>query len=331
MYAVPYMVGNGISTVLGIEKSYAKNYLFGMFFIWASTQLLAVPLILLKQSFWVVVILMSAIILGMVVWGVYLNKFPKLCFVSCKLVEKAALIIMVAFMIAMLFSNLFTQHIDQDDSRFVVNAVDMLRTNRMYLTNLVTGEAFETWQGELVKDVTSPWAVYIAFCAKLTCTNAAVMAHTVLPQVLMICSYAVFWLISEVFFKNDIVNRCIFVCLILFLNLYGYYSIYNAETFYLTRLWQGKAVVAAIGIPGIFLISMWLYDTEKYKSHIILLAMLNMAMCLMSGMGLIIGAVMLGCIGMIFGICKKNWKLSVLMWSLCIPNAIYFVINAILG
>ena len=37
------------------------------------------------------------------------------------------------------------QHTDYDDSRFVVNAVDMIRTDRMFLTNPSTGRELAKW------------------------------------------------------------------------------------------------------------------------------------------------------------------------------------------
>lgn len=65
-----------------------------------------------------------------------------------------------------------------DDSRFVVNAVDTVRTNRMLLTDVNTGQEIAYWTGDLYKDVISPWAVFAAYLSKITGISAASMMHT---------------------------------------------------------------------------------------------------------------------------------------------------------
>jgi len=136
-----------------------------------------------------------------------------------------------------------------------------------------------------------------------------------------------FWVISKELFKNDITNRCIFMCFVVLLNVYGYYSIYSAETFMLTRIWQGKATVASVAVPTMLLLCMWLYENEKSYGYYIILALMDIGMCLMSGMGVIIGALILASFGLVYGFVKRKLWITLLMWMMCIPNAVYFVVN----
>lgn len=330
LFAAPFLIGNGICSFLRIEKTIAKNYFFGMVTIWALCQLISVPLVLLKASFVAVVALMTILIVGLSAYGIYRGRFPRIRFAIHRKMDMVAAGLMFFGIFALILCTIFTQHGDWDDSRFVVNAVDMVRTNRMFLTNPMSGEEAPTWIGELAKDVTAPWAVFIAYCAKMTGVFATVMAHTVLPVVLLICAFCVFWMISEVFFKEDLFHRSVFMYLVILLNLYGHFSIYSSETFLLTRLWQGKAVVAGVGIPAIFLVLMWIYEKKKRTSHMALLLFLNLSICLMSGMGTIVGAMMLGCTGLVYGILKHDRKLMLTLWSMCMPNVLYFLIHSIL-
>lgn len=338
LYLVPMLVGQGVSRILKIDTTIVKNFLIGNIFIWALFQLVTVPLVLMKQSFLIVVTIVNIVTLVICLWVLFDEIIKKKCeniklhvwtskLTAYKMADVFALLVMFGAIGWLLYKVISLQHTDADDSRFVVNAVEIVRTNRMFLTDLITGQELSTWIGEIIKDVTSPWAVYIAYYAKMTGISAVILAHSVLPVSLILCAMSVFWLISKEIFKDDITNRSIFMCFVILLNVYGYYSIYSAETFMLTRIWQGKATVASVAIPAMFLLCMWLYENEKSYGYYVLVALLDIGMCLMSGMGLIIGVVMLGSFGLVYGLLKKKLWISLVMWAMCIPNAVYFVIN----
>lgn len=323
----PILLGNTICGILKIDIKLSNSYVIGYVGLWALFQLVTVPLVLMKQSFMIVVVIISVAAIGMIIYGI------KKKYYSIKLPEfknwgdRIAFIVMCLAIVALLVVTATLQHTDADDSRFVVNAVDIVRTNKMFLTNPATGQAIPHWEGELVKDVTSPWAVFIAYCAKVTDIHPTIMAHSVLQLVLTFILCLVYWMLSDVFFKEDITSRSIFVVLALLINVYGHYSVYSAETFAITRIWQGKAVVASIGIPLIYMVSMWIYDDYKKKSQYGLLFLVSMAMCLMSGMGIIISAVMVGCISVVYGIVKKDVRVFVKMMLAAVPCGLYYLIN----
>ncbi len=339
LYIVPVLVGNGVNRIWKMKSGVVRDFLLGNIFIWAFLQLITVPLVIAKQSFLVVIGLLTGAILLVSAAGIILGRnewHPKVwwknCLESAKVLLKNAeaiisQVLFIGILGYILYNVIALQHTDADDSRFVVNAVDILRTNRMFLTDPSTGLPVESWFGELIKDVTAPWAVYIAYCAKMTGISAVIMAHSVLPVSLILCAVAVYWLLAKHLIKR-FANRCIFMFVVLLIQLYGCMSIYTAETFMLTRIWQGKAVVASVGIPAMLLIGMWLYRKEKEWRYYILLLALDMAMCLMSGMGIIIGAIMLGCMGLIYGIAKRKPWMSLALWGMCIPNVVYYVINS---
>lgn len=323
---IPILMGNSICTILKLDITIGKAYTVGFVGMWAILQLITVPLVMLKQSFMIVVIVESVLICAICLYGLIKRRFaspiPKLKGLG----EKAAFAVMCIIVVALLVVTALMQHTDADDSRFVVNAVDIVRTNKMFLTNPATGQPIAVWEGELIKDVTSPWAVFIAYCAKVTGIHATIMAHTFLPIVLTLMMCVVYWLLSDIFFRGDIVYRSVFTIMAIILNVYGYYSVYSAETFAITRIWQGKAVVASIGIPFIFLIGMWIYENVEQNGLYVLLFMTALAMCLMSGMGIIIGAVMSGCIGFVYGVMKKNIKAFLKIVAAALPCIIYFAI-----
>ena len=343
VYIMPCIVGLGVSRVLRIDdRTVVKSFVVGNIFIWGFLQLITVPFVLIKGSFSTVVLIVNLVLCSICLW-VLIDEFffknrenfkwrnwtSRIRFVNKT--DMVSLTMMAGMLIWLLYMIITLQHTDGDDSRFVVNAVEMIRTDRLLLTDLITGEELETWIGEIVKDVTSPWAIYTAYCAKMTGISAVITAHSVLAVSLILCSMGVFWLMSKEFFKENLTNRSIFMCFVVLLNIYGHFSRGSAETMRLIRIWQGKASVASIAVPALFLFCMWLYENEKKYSYYIIIMMTNLGMCLMSGMGVVIGAIMLGCIGVVYGIAKKNVWMTIALWAMCIPNVMYYLINAKLG
>ena len=326
---VPVLVGNTICGIAGIDIKVSSSFVTGYIGIWSLFQLVIVPLVLLKQSFSLVVAIVTGAIVGVSIYGIARKYYSVKTPIYGKMTEKLAFICMCLVVLALLAVTALMQHTDADDSRFVVNAVDIVRTNKMFLTNPATGQAIDIWEGELVKDITSPWAVFIAYCSKMTGIQATIVAHTFLPIVLTLIMCIVYWMLSDIFFKDDVTYRSIFSILAILLNVYGYYSIYSAETFAITRIWQGKAVVASIGIPLIYLISMKIYENDTKNGYYALLYMMSFAMCLMSGMGIIIGAVMIGCIALVYGIMKKSFMIFFKLAMPALPCAVYFIIYSV--
>ena len=327
----PVLLGNTICGMLGIDIKVSRSYVTGYIGLWALLQLITVPLVLLKQNFMIVVVAVSVVVIALIIYGIK-KKYYGFSIPEFKNTgSKIAFTIMCLAILALLVVTAIMQHADADDSRFVVNAVDIVRTNKMFLTNPATGESIPIWEGELVKDVTSPWAVFIAYCSKVTDIHPTIMAHTVLQLVLTFIMCLVYWMLSEVFFKDDTSGRSIFVSLVLLIIVYGSYSVYSAETFAIARIWQGKAVVASIGIPLIFMICMWIYDDIKHRGNYVLLVLNTMAMCHMSGMGIIVSVIMTGCMGFVYGIAKKNIKVFLGMFISVVPGVVYYLVNTLVG
>lgn len=322
---VPLLVGNGVCSHLDVKQNIIVNYIVGWISIWALFQFISVPFILKLLPFNMVIEVVCAIIALYLVYCWFTGKFEKYTIEHKSKKEKVIQVITIVGFVLFLFFNMSVQHTDADDSRFVVNAGDMIRTNTMFLTDPSTGATVGPWWGELKKDITSPWAAFAAMVSSITGIKPVVVFHSLLPIVLMCLIGCVYWQIANCIFKKDKNTKYIFMFFMILLNIFGYYSVYGAETFMLTRIWQGKAVVASFGIPAIIWISMKLYEEGKNYNYF-LLSMTQMSMCLMSGMGISIGAIMGICFGISYGVEKKSWRTMIKFFLTVIPNIIYALI-----
>ncbi len=243
---------------------------------------------------------------------------------KCRLSSYLALVLMALIIGVVIYQSVVLRNADADDSRFVVNAVEMVRTDRMYLTNPATGKEISRFKGELAKDVVAPWAVFPASASRWVGVSPTVFMHSVVPILMVILVSLAYYLLSRKFFPKGWGGRCFFVFLLWLINIYGYYSIYGPETFIMIRSWQGKAVVASFAIPMMIYIFFCIYEEPKNWGRYISLLAVNLCMCFLSSMGLVIGAVMIGCYAIVYAIAKRNLLILPKMLLLCIPNAVYY-------
>lgn len=343
LWIAPVFVGNAVCNKLSMRGTIPRSFVMGYLSMWSVFQIITVPLILLKVSFLVDVVVYSIFLVGIIAYGIVKKTYRSMTIPKADLSAWGGIIVMLAVGIYMIVQSYRLQLTNADDTRFVVNAVDTVRTNRMLLTDVNTGKEILSWTGDLFKDVISPWAVFVAYLSKITGISAASMMHTFLPPVLLAVMMCIFWLIAGELFDKHI-YRSLFVILLLVMYMYGYFSIYNAETFTIIRLWQGKATMAAVGIPALLYAFLRLYrllpDDRRWKEKTVYNAEQKGAICmvwltvfavaLLTSMSYILSTVMIGCFGFTYGIAKKSLRTAVMVWGTCLVNIAYLGISTLL-
>lgn len=332
LFAIPFILGQFFCSVLKMkETSVVQCVCLGTLVQWCIFQLISVPMIILRCSF-VTLVWVTSIIFGLMIVFCFSLKKAKakvgLFMLPDNWIDRISIIVMFLVFAFAVYCLVTYQHIDDDDSRFVVNIVDTIRTNKLLLTNPATGEDISVRTYELPRDVASPWAIFQAYVAFLTYIPATIFAHTVQPVALFILLFAVQWEISEVLVGKRIFDRCVFCVILWLLIWFGNYTGWSAEGFILRRIWQGKAIVAGIGIPYMTLLLARYYQEES-KVWIVSLLMANMAMCLLTNMGILFGVVLVGVFGLVYGILKKKIKVCFLLWLTAVPNLFYGVLSLI--
>ena len=312
VFSFPFLVGGLYRT-----SSLASTYLFGQLTLWAVFQVLAVPLVLLRVNyttlFWSY--LPIAVLLGIL--GLVRQLKIKL--------EKPTVFLILAILVIcyQAYFYIFKMHIDQDDARWIAEANDALVKNKMLLYNPATGEYIGRFVGEMVKDVFSPWPFYVAGIAKITGIRAASIAHTVYPPILLALSYMAYYEMGRQLFEKP-AEQGIFLLMVSVINMFmggGVENDYTQSVFTLVRIWQGKAVVAAIIIPAIFMLILRIQKDDTVQNWL-LLTVTTCAACLFSGMGIAISLLMTGVYGAYVVVCGR-WK-RIPYWLLSMVPPIVF-------
>ena len=175
--------------------------------------------------------------------------------------------------------------------------------------------------------ILSPFPIFLAVLAQISSIHATVIAHTILPFLLIPLSYYVYWMIGKCLFPKSREQASVFLLLTAIVQMFSYYSVYTPGTFLLLRSWQGKAVLANILLPSIFCFGLALWR-EKRKSFAdwFFLGTLTTASCLVSTMGFMLAPIMAGIIGILCALKNKTFSIIPAMLCCCIPNIIFSVI-----
>ncbi len=344
---VPLLIGAEVTYLLKIPGGFIQSYVLGFFSVMAICEVIAVPCALFKSSFTLVLILFFVTNACIIVLAI-IHKSPtkiwsiKKLFSSWKKfrwLEITALVALIAVLAIIIINSIRLHVIDEDDSRFVVTAADIMRTNKIFLTDPNTGITYSQWPYgvDVAKDIVAPHAVFCAIMAASTMTSAVVFMHTIYPVVLYVVATGVYYLlITELLNSSErIANdkhveayKFFFIAIIYLYVIYHFSTRATVQTVFLVRLWQGKAILASIIIPALIYTMMLIYNLIDNKSKIpkeqrphliIYLLVFVLAGCLTSSMATLLIPMILLVYGLAYGITKKSPVLMLRIWSTALP------------
>ena len=339
---LPTLSGYGLGRLLRVDGKLSDAVIMGYLLLWTVIQIMSVPVTLMKGSFRLIAWTTAAVLIAFAAVGI--TAFIKQGKSSEKSKDKTeklsvyALILAVgciAFTLFIVYKIISLYHFDADDTRYVVNAVDIVRTDKILLTDPTSGTGFTLRYGDFYKDLVSSWSVFLAYAGYMTRLLPTIAAHTVLHVILYLLIICLYWKLSGVLIpeteerdrSSRLEGRCIMVYLVQLLIAYGYYSVQSSETFILTRLWQGKAMAAGFGVPLLFLMGLRLYEKPDRKALWAILLLAEFSLCHMSAMGIVIAAIVTAVMSFCIAIAKKKPLVLILGMLCCIPSAAYFVIG----
>ena len=170
-----------------------------------------------------------------------------------------------------------------DDYDYVVSSLDTLDKDILANTNIVTGAP----QTMLEKRAVASWTTYISYLAKVSGFEVTTICHTIMPVLLLLVAYAVYFWISGLLFK-EIDNRLIFMNIFATALMFGQYSHYSLTFRMLCTLWQGKAVLFTISVPFLLAYYIKLYSEDIDNGCILPLIAVSMGSTSLSAMSMMV-------------------------------------------
>lgn len=225
---------------------------------------------------------------------------------------------------------------DGDDAYYVVQSVLADQTGVLNRIRPYTGLSTDLD----IRHALATLPLWIAYVARMTGIHATIVAHTLLPLILIPLTYYVFVQIGRKLFSDSSVKLPIFLTLVSIMQIWGNISIYTNETFFLTRTWQGKSVLANL----ILLVELWLMlelcareknrerqeETGSQLPYWLLLAVNHIAAAMMTSMGAFLTAMLFGITALVAAIRYRSWSILWKTALCCIPNVVYLMLLLVL-
>ncbi|HOO28584.1 MAG TPA: DUF6077 domain-containing protein [Lachnospiraceae bacterium] len=335
--AVPFILGLLIDRLLADSKTVlaARNFAFGFMLMAAVFQLLAVPMILLHMRFhvlkntWIAVILclcVLSVILNFKTFGVKLKnrvslkKRPEIT----EVLIWAAAVAVIMIQTALLAGHM---HVDTDDARFLAEAMEAVEQDTMLEYHPLTGEFLGGPAGEMYKDITSPYPIFLGLLGELFKMPPAIAAHVVLPILLIPLCYAVYFVIGSFFFDANMKYTGLFLLFLGLIHSFSFESIFAAGYTLLTIIWQGRSAAAMIMLPLLWYVLLRMIREEKLKwIDYLLFAAVMLACAMLSGMGMLLSLLLAFAYVCAQAFLKRSVKPALLMLLCMWPNVIYLVL-----
>ena len=318
---VPTAVG-GIAAK--VDNGLAFRWVSGQIILWAGFQVICVPMILAQRDFRDVVTLFSGYTAAMVLLAAaigvrrHAKRFPgNVPRNGSREKDAVALLLWVCVAVLLLIQLVLAcvlAYEEGDDAFYVAVSSITADSNSMYQVLPYTGGA----TGLDIRHSLAPMPIWVAYVARISGMRAVTVAQIALPVVLIVMSYAVYYLLGQRLFSDGMRKPALFMLAIQFLVLFGGYSTYSAENFLLVRTAQGKSVMANIVIPfQLYLLLMILeklQDEEKTGAGVWLMVTLTMITgCLCSTQGTLLICMLLGIVGLCILVCYRKWRIIPIM------------------
>lgn len=259
LFIIPFLLGFG--TVSKLKEEYntiGLSLVIGYIYEFAIWELLYLGAVKLEMRLTLLirVYIIICTVLA-VIFGIVGRK-------SFKKIKKPELNVGFGIFYAMVLIQLVMRFVhgvtDGDDAYYLADVNLILTSGNLFGVHPYTGLPFAN--GIDYRHILAGMPAYEAMIAKIFHIHSMVASHLVLADVFIVLHYCIMINIGRIILKDKKNYVPVFGCMMVIFNIYGGTTLYTNETFFLTRTWQGKSILANIVIPSLFLLELMLFETE---------------------------------------------------------------------
>lgn len=326
------------------RRTTSAVYLSGMILCWALFQLACVPVVILDDFGFPIVVTVYSVILGMTTVAGAVLAFLKwkkegniFAFSETDIKGRLTVeevvewIMFLAIIIFQLVMFMKMASFDGDDAYYVVNSLLTTDTDTMYRVRPYTG-----WATSLdIRHSLAVFPIWIAYISRVSGIHATIVSHHIIGLVLIPITYFIYFGIGRAILKRERKKLPIFMIFVAIMQVFGNVSIYTNATFFLTRTWQGKSILANVCIPGILWLLLNIFDGDTYGEDMRFgfwmdLFVLNIVAAMSSTASVFLIAMLIGLSGLVLSIKEKNVQILLRLVITCVPLVAYGVMYLLL-
>lgn len=314
-----FLTGYALRRILKLKR---EGFLFsivsGTVFWWALMELILVPMTMMRASFHSFVFLYSLLVLVFVILGITCWKDiledGRLMIKSVRQYLTLGHLVALVLVCYQLYFIHHHMYLEWDDTYYVNLANEAIYSDQIYWVYPETG-AFADFDKRYVLSL---WPIFYAWLSKLIGVIPTVMAHTILPWLIIPLAYMVYALIGKRLFPKDGQMQGMFLAMAVLLHLFMSGQHTSGLTFLSITPWVGKGVLAAVLLPMLFY--MVFRASEKGSpGDWILMGITGLGGCLLSSMGIMLIPVFIGTSVLLTTLRKKRVMDIVCGLAACAP------------
>ena len=242
------------------------------------------------------------------------KSYGKIPWTKAEIVYCVFFLCLVAFQ---LYKTLFFDYADGDDSYYVAMAQIIETSDSLYRVGVYEGGLSQV----AYRYAIAPFPVWIAFIARITGLNAAVVAHVAVAGILLLVTYVIYFEISKILFENSREKQFMFLSLFAVFAMFSNVSTSTAETFLLTRARQGKEALGNIVIPATILLFLEIIRQGRVRTRdYLLMFAVSLAAGFCSFLGNLLVPLMMLFLFVVSFIKKYSWADRFKIATAVIPN-----------
>ena len=299
---VPLLIGTlWTGAAVPRDGSLIRAYLFGLFTMLALFQLLAVPMCFGRMSLKLLARIYTVCLLCLSAAALVRGKsFPaqRKWLAACLRTFTPVMAAACACMLLQAAYITDRQHVDEDDAFYLAAANAAVETDILYGTSAYTGRVYTHIHNNERRYLLASWPIFLAYLSSVSHMHVTVLAHMLIPAFVLMWTYMVMTLYAGLLFPKDRHRQGVFLLMVTCLFLFSGYSIYNAAEFVLVRSWQGKAVLAGMGLPFLLYVAMPAVKEDRWTLQWSLLAVVIAGLASLTTIGSVFGCVLAGSVAL---------------------------------
>ena len=322
----------------------AAVYAAGFVIVLAVFQIVAVPVILFETWGFPRIVTIYSILLAVLSAAGLIFGFPVLRGMAVDArtwivkrkrpsVETALYwVIAVGLILFQMYMAYTHEFFDGDDAYYVAQSVIAEQSDVLYRILPYTGLSTSLD----IRHALASLPIWEAYLARVTGIHPAIIAHSVLPLILIPLTYLVYYRIGMRLFKGAFRKTAVFLILVSLLQIFGNTSIYTNATFFPMRTWQGKSVLCNF----VLLTAVWsllrLWETgadgeqkgKKQAGWWLLMAANNVTAAMATTMGAFLLGLFIAIAGLVMAVRQKRPGRLIPLAATCLPGLVYLGIYA---
>lgn len=324
--------GSFLIKVLKMKMDISLALILGYILYFSVFGIYMVPLTLNRVSLTVASVIWAVICVFTVLTGMllYRKQFVDSVKLSGGIIKEHGM--MLLFVLAVVAVQcllvIFYQDTTVDAAYYVGQASTSVYTDTLQRYDPYTGEILKKFSARYVF---SSYPMHNAVWSKLTGVHPIVQAKLVMGVINVLTANAIIYQLGKRLFDNDKKKADLMVFFVMLLQLFSY-TIYTPGTFFFTRVYEGKAILANISLVLVFYCAIWFWQNTDEKQMWWVMLFVNISAVTFSGSSIIMpAAVSAAVLPVIF--MRKRYKMLINYGIVLLPSVLYAVayIGARLG